>query len=56
MNELIQFIKSKGGIKYTEEKMYEFKHRAFDIINTINHTEAKTGLIDLVNYITERNY
>jgi octaprenyl-diphosphate synthase len=56
VNELIKFINSKGGIKYTEDMMYEYKHRAFDIIKTIEHSEAKTGLIDLVNYITERNY
>lgn len=56
VDELIKFIKSKGGIKYTEDMMYEYKHRAFDIIKTIENSEAKTGLIDLVNYITERNY
>ncbi|MFN8296993.1 MAG: polyprenyl synthetase family protein [Chitinophagales bacterium] len=56
VNELIKFIKSKGGIKYTEDMMYEYKHRAFDIIKTIDDSPAKTGLIDLVNYITERNY
>ncbi len=56
VNELIKFINSKGGIKYTEDMMYEYKHRAFDIIKTIDNSEAKTGLIDLVNYITERNY
>ncbi|HNY55079.1 MAG TPA: polyprenyl synthetase family protein [Chitinophagales bacterium] len=56
VDELIKFIKAKGGIKYTEDMMYEYKHRAFDIIKTIENSEAKTGLIDLVNYITERNY
>lgn len=56
VNDLIKFIKSKGGIKYTEDMMYEYKHRAFDIIKTIDDSPAKTGLIDLVNYITERNY
>lgn len=56
VNDLIKFIKSKGGIKYTEDMMYEYKHRAFDIIKTIEDSPAKTGLIDLVNYITERNY
>ena len=56
VNELIKFIQSKGGIKYTEDMMYEYKHRAFDIIKTIDDSPAKTGLIDLVNYITERNY
>lgn len=56
VNEVINFINNNGGIKYTEDMMYEYKHRAFDIIKTIDNSEAKTGLIDLVNYITERNY
>jgi octaprenyl-diphosphate synthase len=56
VNELIKFIHSKGGIKYAEDMMYEYKQRAFDIIKTIQDSPAKTGLLDLVNYITERNY
>ncbi|HNF19359.1 MAG TPA: polyprenyl synthetase family protein [Chitinophagales bacterium] len=56
VQELIQFIHKKGGIQYTEEKMHEYKLRAFEIIKTIPESPAKTGLIDLVNYITERNY
>jgi octaprenyl-diphosphate synthase len=56
VNTLIKFIHDKGGIKYTEEKMHEYKLRAFEIIKTIEESPAKTSLIDLVNYITERNY
>lgn len=56
VNELIQFIKTKNGLKYTETKMYEYKQKAFDLINTIPDTAAKNGLVALVNYITERNY
>ncbi len=56
VNDVINFINSNGGIKYTEDKMYEYKQRAFDIIKTIDNSNAKSGLIDLVNYITERNY
>ncbi|HMV16136.1 MAG TPA: polyprenyl synthetase family protein, partial [Chitinophagales bacterium] len=34
VQELIQFIHKKGGIQYTEEKMHEYKLRAFEIIKT----------------------
>jgi octaprenyl-diphosphate synthase len=54
--ELIRFISKKGGLEYTQNKMYEYKRRAFDVIHTIDDSDAKNGLIDLVNYITERNY
>jgi octaprenyl-diphosphate synthase len=56
VNDLIKFIQTRGGIEYAEQKMYEYKQKAFDIIATIPESEAKTGLTDLVNYITERNY
>lgn len=56
VQELIQFITIKGGIEYTQKMMYVYKQKAFDIIDTIPDSEGKTGLIDLVNYITERNY
>ena len=56
VNEVIQFINTNGGIEYTQMKMYEYKQKAFDIINTIPDSVAKTGLVDLVNYITERNF
>ena len=56
VNELIKFITSKKGLEYTETKMYEYKQKAFDLINTIPDSAAKDGLVALVNYITERNY
>ncbi|HUM50509.1 MAG TPA: polyprenyl synthetase family protein [Chitinophagales bacterium] len=56
VNEVIQFINTNGGIEYTQKKMYEYKQKAFDIIDTIPDSDAKTGFVDLVNYITERNF
>lgn len=56
VNEVIQFINTNGGIEYTQKKMYEYKQKAFDIIDTIPNSAAKTGFVDLVNYITERNF
>jgi octaprenyl-diphosphate synthase len=56
VNEVIQFINTNGGIEYTQKKMYEYKQKAFDIIETIPNSDAKTGFVDLVNYITERNF
>jgi octaprenyl-diphosphate synthase len=56
VRELIQMIKDKGGITYTEKKMEEYKAKAFAILDELPETEAKEGMRDLVNYITERNY
>jgi octaprenyl-diphosphate synthase len=54
--ELIEKVREKGGIAYTEAKMLEYKNKAFAILEDIPESEAKEGLRDLVNYITERNY
>jgi octaprenyl-diphosphate synthase len=54
--ELIEKVREKGGIAYTEAKMLEYKDKAFAILEDIPDSEAKEGLRDLVNYITERNY
>jgi octaprenyl-diphosphate synthase len=54
--ELIEKVREKGGIAYTEAKMLEYKNKAFAILGDIPESEAKEGLRDLVNYITERNY
>lgn len=56
VNQLIQLVREKGGILYTEEKMLEYKNKAFAILNSIPATEAREGLRELVNYITERDY
>ncbi len=56
VQQLIQMVHQKGGIQYTIDTMNAYKQKAFDIIKEIEDSEAKEGLIDLVNYITERNY
>lgn len=56
VQELIEFVNSKGGIQYSIDTMNLYKQKAFDLIQTIEDSEAKEGLVDLVNYITERNY
>lgn len=56
VQQLIQLVHQKGGIQYTIDTMNAYKQKAFDIIREIEDSEAKEGLIDLVNYITERNY
>ncbi|MCO5232817.1 MAG: polyprenyl synthetase family protein [Chitinophagales bacterium] len=56
VKELIHFVHQKGGIQYSIDKMNFYKQKAFEVIATISDSEAKDGLKDLVNYITERNY
>lgn len=53
---VLDTVKEAGGISYAIEKMYTFKQEALNILDTCPDNEYKRGLIDLVNYVTERKY
>lgn len=55
VNELIAFVKDKGGIEYTSQKMIEYKQKAMDILHEFPTSEAREALINLVNYTISRN-
>ncbi|PKQ63527.1 polyprenyl synthetase [Labilibaculum filiforme] len=54
VNELISFVKEKGGIAYTSEKMIEYKQKALDILNEFPDSEARESLLKLVDYTINR--
>lgn len=56
VKELINLVKQKGGIEYTKKKMEEYKSKAKNILASISASEAQTSMIQLVDYITERNH
>lgn len=55
ITEIINFVKQKGGLEYSETQMKIYQDEAFAILNTFPNGEAKTGLEQLVRYTTERN-
>ena len=54
VNELIQMVKEKGGLEYAEQKMNEFREKAIAGIMEFNDCQARSSLIELMNYITTR--
>lgn len=54
VDEIIDFVRSTGGLDYAERKMFDFQQKAFDILNTFPESETKKSLEDLVKYTTER--
>lgn len=54
VNELIQMVTEKGGLEYAEQKMNEFKDKALSGLMEFDDCEARTSLIELMNYITTR--
>ena len=51
---IIDFVNSKNGVHYANEKMIQYQQEAFDILYTFEESEARTGLEQLVRYTTER--
>jgi octaprenyl-diphosphate synthase len=47
-------VVDKGGIKYAQEKMYEYRDQAMSILDELPDGDAKNSLRILVNYTIER--
>jgi len=54
IQEIIDFVNAKEGVRYANEKMLQYQQEAFDILYTFEPGEARTGLEQLVRYTTER--
>jgi len=54
VNEVIQFVKENGGIEYSKKKMQEFKDTALEILSQFPENDAKSSLIEFVNYTITR--
>jgi octaprenyl-diphosphate synthase len=52
MNKVVEF----GGIKYSQQKMIEFKQKAIDILYQFPENPYRKGLEDLLNFVTDRKY
>jgi octaprenyl-diphosphate synthase len=58
--EKVQFVINKvieaGGITYAEEKMNFYKLEAMNILKEFPESEIRTGMEELVGYVTDRKY
>jgi octaprenyl-diphosphate synthase len=54
VKELIQLVTEKGGLEYATTKMNEFKDKAVNALMEFEESEARSSLIELMNYITTR--
>lgn len=54
VNEVIQFVKEKGGLEYAVEKMKDYQHRAFEILAPYPESEYKAALMLMMNYVIDR--
>ncbi|GAB3005270.1 polyprenyl synthetase family protein [Niabella terrae] len=56
VNWVLQVVKDSGGIAYATRKMYDYKKEALDILMQCPDNEYRKGMLDLVDYVTERKY
>ncbi len=56
VNYIIETVVASGGIRYAEEKMLAYKNEAIALLHEFDDSEAKTHMIKLVEYITDRKY
>ncbi len=54
VKELIEFVKTKGGIEYSINKMKEFQQEALNILEKYPDNAAKESLKLMLNYVIER--
>ena len=54
VEEVIEFVKSSGGIDFATEKMNEYKQKALDILASFPENDARNSLQNLVDYTTKR--
>ncbi|MEM9821297.1 MAG: polyprenyl synthetase family protein [Bacteroidota bacterium] len=54
VKEVIDFVRGSGGMEYAEERMYEYRSDAFQLLEQFPDTPAKTSLKDLVAFVTDR--
>ncbi len=54
VNEIIQFVKKKGGLEYAVDKMKEYQKQALEILSNYPDSPYKKSLELMVNYVIER--
>ncbi|NLR94137.1 polyprenyl synthetase family protein [Flammeovirga agarivorans] len=54
VREIIEFVKSSGGLEYAEKTMHEYIKQGRDILDELPDSEYKAALHQLITYVVER--
>ena len=54
VKEVIDFVKSKGGLEYAIEIMHKFQSEALSILNSYPESQYRSSLQLMVNYVIDR--
>jgi octaprenyl-diphosphate synthase len=50
----IEIVIQEGGVQYTHQRMMELTKKALDLLSTVPESPAKSALVGLVEYTTQR--
>lgn len=53
--QVIAMVRDKGGIEYTVKRMKEFQQKALSMLEPYPDNEARKSLVNLVNFVIDRN-
>jgi octaprenyl-diphosphate synthase len=53
---LLERVKASGGIAYAEQKMFQYRDEALNILHEFPGSPVRNGLEELVRYTTDRAY
>ena len=56
VKEVIAYVKTKGGLEYSINKMHEFQQEAISILDSFPASESKDSLKKLVSYVIDREF
>ncbi|UTX50190.1 polyprenyl synthetase family protein [Chryseobacterium sp. MA9] len=56
VKELIEFVKSSGGLEYAITVMKDFQQKAKDLLNEFPDSEARKSLHSMLDYVIERKF
>ncbi|WP_223599499.1 polyprenyl synthetase family protein [Chryseobacterium sp. GVT01B] len=56
VKELIEFVKTSGGLEYAITVMKDFQQKAKDILNEFPDSEARKSLHSMLDYVIERKF
>ncbi|NNF85451.1 MAG: polyprenyl synthetase family protein, partial [Winogradskyella sp.] len=54
VKEVIQFVKSNGGLDYAIKKMHYYQEKAIKLLESYPDSDYRASLILMVNYVIER--
>lgn len=55
VRELVKIVHDSGGIDYAKMKMMEYKTQALTLLEPFPNSEAKSSMIDLIEFVIDRN-